>query len=76
MALIGYARVSTEEQQTDRSLTRSGPPVAAPSSRSAPRAEAAAWVELARCWSGSAKGDTLVVVRIDRLARSSPTRSR
>ena len=68
--LIGYARVSTEEQQTDPqldTLRAVGCQVifeerASGGSRSR--------VELARCLERIGPGDTLVVVRIDRLARS------
>src|SRR5689334_16483778 len=70
MALIGYARVSTEEQQTDPqldALRAVGCQVifeerASGGSRSR--------IELARCLERIGPGDTLVVVRIDRLARS------
>lgn len=68
--VIGYARVSTEEQTTDPqidALKRAGCAVifrehASGSSRARP--------ELARALDGVKAGDTLVVVRIDRLARS------
>ena len=70
MALIGYARVSTEEQQTDPQLDE----LRAAGCREVfeERASGASRsrVELARCLERIGPGDTLVVVRIDRLARS------
>ena len=70
MALIGYARVSTEDQATasQRSeLQAAGCQIiyedkASGASRDRP--------QLARALARAAAGDTLVVVRIDRLARS------
>ena len=70
MALIGYAQVSTEEQQTDPQLDE----LRAAGCREVfeERASGASRsrVELARCLERIGPGDTLVVVRIDRLARS------
>lgn len=70
MALIGYARVSTEEQVTDTQLDdlrAAGCTVvfeehASGAARSRP--------QLARALARVTRGDTLVVVRLDRLARS------
>ena len=70
MSLIGYARVSTDEQTTDPqidALKLAGCEIihrehASGASRGRP--------ELKRALDGCGKGDVLVVVRIDRLARS------
>lgn len=70
MPLIGYARVSTDEQDTFAQLTelrRAGCMTifedrASGASRSRPK--------LANALAAVGQGDTLVVVRIDRLARS------
>ena len=72
MALIGYARVSTEEQQTDPQLDE----LRAAGCREVfeERASGASRsrAELARCLERIGPGDTLVVVRIDRLTARSP----
>ncbi|HYC05640.1 MAG TPA: recombinase family protein [Azospirillaceae bacterium] len=70
MALIGYARVSTEEQTTDPQLdelrragcTRIHQDVMSGASRARP--------ELRKALAALRPGDTLLVVRLDRLARS------
>ena len=68
--LIGYARVSTEEQQTDPQLDalRAAGCQAIFEERASGGSRSR--VELARCLERIGPGDTLVVVRIDRLARS------
>jgi DNA invertase Pin-like site-specific DNA recombinase len=68
--LIGYARVSTEEQQTDPQLDalRAAGCQAIFEERASGGSRSRA--ELARCLERIGPGDTLVVVRIDRLARS------
>src|SRR4051794_38385916 len=70
MALIGYARVSTEEQQTDPQLD----PLRVAGCREIFEERASGGsrsrLELLRCLERVGPGDTLVVVRIDRLARS------
>src|SRR6187401_2933186 len=70
LALIGYARVSTEEQQTDPQLDtlRAAGCQAIFEERASGGSRSR--IELARCLERIGPGDTLVVVRIDRLARS------
>ncbi|MFM2044175.1 MAG: hypothetical protein RLY86_2751 [Pseudomonadota bacterium] len=70
MALIGYARVSTDEQTTDPQIDA----LTAAGCRTIHREQASgadrARPELARVLDRMKAGDVLVVVRIDRLARS------
>jgi len=70
MPLIGYARVSTEEQTPCPSRRPLNPQAASRSMKNRPLAE----IARGQCWTRVleriGKGDTLVVVRIDRLARS------
>lgn len=70
MALIGYARVSTDDQSTDPQLDA----LRAAGCRKVHREHASgadrARPELARALAEVRAGDVLVVVRIDRLARS------
>ena len=71
MPLIGYARVSTEDQTPPAPVADPENPQAAPRSmRSRLLAVIRARPVLARVLERIGKGDTLVVVRIDRLARS------
>ena len=69
MPLIGYARVSTEDQAPCPSLRPYKPQDASKSSKNTPQAAIARPV-LARVLERVQIGETLVVVRIDRLARS------
>ena len=70
MALIGYARVSKEDQVTDAQIddlkaagcARVYEDFASGADRSRP--------QLARCLASLRKGDTLIIHRLDRLARS------
>jgi len=70
MALIGYARVSTEDQQTDPQLDELRTAGCAAIFEERASGGSRSRIELARCLERVAQGDTLVVVRIDRLARS------
>ena len=70
MALIGYARVSTEEQQTDPQLDALRAAGCGAIFEERASGGSRSRVELARCLERIDQGDTLVVVRIDRLARS------
>jgi DNA invertase Pin-like site-specific DNA recombinase len=70
MALLGYARVSTGEQQTggqEEALRRAG---AARVFTETASGAARARPELERCLAALKPGDVLLVVRLDRLARS------
>lgn len=71
MAMIGYARVSTREQETDLqldALTRHGCSVIFEEKASG--ASQRGRPELARCLQSLGRGDVLVVYKIDRVARS------
>jgi DNA invertase Pin-like site-specific DNA recombinase len=70
MALIGYARVSTEDQQTDPQLDELRTAGCAAIFEERASGGSRSRIELARCLERVGQGDTLVVVRIDRLARS------
>ena len=70
MALIGYARVSTEDQQTDPQLDALRTAGCASIFEERASGGSRSRIELARCLERVGQGDTLVVVRIDRLARS------
>lgn len=70
MALIGYARVSTEDQQTDPQLDELRAAGCAEIFRETASGGSRSRVELLRALARVGRGDTLVVVRIDRLARS------
>ena len=71
MTTIGYARVSTTDQDLsiqEAALKAAGARSSAP--RSAAARRRAAVTNCARCWSFCGRGDVLMVTRIDRLARS------
>ncbi|MNV55609.1 DNA-invertase hin [compost metagenome] len=71
MPMIGYARVSTREQETDLQLDalhRAGCDVIFQEKASG--ASQRGRPELARCISSLTRGDVLVVYKIDRIARS------
>ena len=70
MALIGYARVSTEDQQTDPQLDELRTAGCAAIFEERASGGSRSRIALARCLERVGQGDTLVVVRIDRLARS------
>lgn len=71
MSLIGYARVSTREQETHLqldALNRAGCDIIFQEKASG--ASQKGRPELARCLSSLSRGDVLVVYKIDRVARS------
>lgn len=73
MALIGYARVSTEEQHLDLqldALTGAGVELVYTEKASGRSAAKIARPELAQCLRALRPGDTLVVWRLDRLGRN------
>lgn len=70
MALIGYARVSTEDQQTDPQLQELRAAGCAEVFKEHASGGSRSRIELLRALERVGRGDTLVVVRIDRLARS------
>jgi len=70
MSAIGYARVSTEDQQTDSQLTELRAAGCATIFQEKASGGSRNRIELSRCLERIGPGDTLVVVRIDRLARS------
>jgi DNA invertase Pin-like site-specific DNA recombinase len=70
MALIGYARVSTDEQTTDPQIDALKAAGCAAIHREHGSGGDRARPELKRAIERCAGGDVLVVVRIDRLARS------
>jgi DNA invertase Pin-like site-specific DNA recombinase len=70
MALIGYARVSTDEQTTDPQIDALSAAGCAVILREHASGGDRARPELKRAVERCKKGDVLVVVRIDRLARS------
>ena len=68
--LLGYARVSTTDQQASSRSTRSAPPAASGPSPRPPAAPAPTGLSSSRLWTSYAPGDTLVVGKLDRLGRS------
>ncbi len=71
MAIIGYARVSTKEQANElqlEALTKVGCEKVFSEKQSG--TSIAKRIELANCLNYLREGDTLVITRIDRLARS------
>ena len=71
MALVGYARVSTQEQDTALqldALSKAGCEVIYQEKASG--ASRRGRVELARCLASLGRGDVLIVYKIDRVARS------
>ena len=70
MALIGYARVSTDEQTTDPQLDALGAAGCTTIHREHASGGDRSRPELKRAIERCRAGDVLVVVRIDRLARS------
>jgi len=70
MTLIGYARVSTEDQATDAQADALAAAGCATIFRERMSGARAARPELARAMARVGRGDVLVVARLDRLARS------
>jgi DNA invertase Pin-like site-specific DNA recombinase len=70
MAIIGYARVSTEGQTLDSQITALGAAGAGRIYRETASGAKAERKELARALKAITAGDTLLVTRLDRLARS------
>jgi len=70
MPLIGYARISTEDQTTEQQVTALRAAGCARVVREVGSGASRARPELARLLAGLRPGDVLAVVRIDRLARS------
>src|SRR3954454_14578817 len=70
MALIGYARVSTEDQQTDPQLDELRAAGCSVIFEERASGGSRTRIELLRCLERVGEDDMLVVVRIDRLARS------
>ncbi|MBV8095918.1 MAG: recombinase family protein, partial [Acetobacteraceae bacterium] len=70
MGMIGYARVSTEDQHTNGQVTELRAAGCTTIFEEKASGGSRSRIELSRCLEGIRSGDTLVVVRIDRLARS------
>ena len=70
MGMIGYARVSTEDQQTDGQVSELRAAGCTQIFQEKASGGSRSRIELSRCLERIGTGDTLVVVRIDRLARS------
>ena len=70
MSLIGYARVSTEDQSTDAQIDVLKVAGCAEIFREHMSGAKASRPELAKVLARVRRGDVLVVVRLDRLARS------
>src|SRR5689334_22396641 len=70
MAVIGYARVSTADQHTNGQVTELRAAGCTQVFEEKASGGSRSRIELSKCLERIGPGDTLVVVRIDRLARS------